>query len=161
MMPPDGAIESLDYATTPPSPVGKVPGVLTPRAIALEQDANGGTVAVWWATFDAQGSLLRAKVTAGVFEMPPSVMQSGLSYPNGIAIDGTATGGGKVYWTNRGSGATSGSVQSMPLTGGNADTVAPEQLAPGTIAVDSMFVYWVNEGTSSNPSGGVIKLPKP
>jgi hypothetical protein len=154
LSPPNGAIESLDYTgmTSPPTN-GTITKVSTPRAIALETNATG-TAAVWYATFEASGSLVRVPVSSGLFGTP-AVFFSGLSFPNGIAIDGT-----NVYWTNRGAGT----VQMLPLAatmGTGATTLATNQLAPGTIAVDDTYVYWVNEGTSTNPTGGVIKLPKP
>jgi hypothetical protein len=151
-MPPDGAVELFGWSpgTTASD---KISGVLTPRAIAIEPGPNNDAAAVWYATFDMNGSLYRAPVSAGKFGTPV-VMASALGFPNGIAIDAN-----KVYWTNG-----DGTVQSLPLgaaAGTPPDTLATQQLAPGNIAVDDMYVYWVNEGTSTNPSGGVLKLPKP
>lgn len=152
--PADGAVTRIDY--TAATPVAETVGAMqtTPRAIALEMDANGVTTGVWWATFQAKGSIFRAAVAVSGSLGAPVLVADGLAYPNGLATDLS-----NVYWTNRGGGT----VQSLPLTAKKGDapkTLATAQLAPGAIVVDDAAVYWVSEGGSTTPSGAVVRLPK-
>jgi hypothetical protein len=152
--PADGAVTRIDYTASAPVAEPVAPMQTTPRAIALETDASGATTGVWWATFQAQGSIFRVPVAADGTLGAAVLVADGLDYPNGIATDLTT-----VYWTNRGSGT----VQSLPLTAKKGDaptTLATAQLAPGAIVVDAAAVYWVSEGGSTTPSGAVVRLPK-
>jgi hypothetical protein len=152
--PADGAVTRIDYTATTPTAEPVATLQTTPRAMALEVDDKGVTTGVWWATFQAQGSIFRASVASDGALGAPVLVADGLDYPNGIATDLTT-----VYWTNRGSGT----VQSLPLTAKKGDaptTLAEAQLAPGAIVVDADAVYWVSEGGSTTPSGAVVRLPK-
>lgn len=154
--PPDGSIERVNHKI-PGSTQEIVAGAqTTPRSIALEKDPiTQATTAVWWATFTPAGTIVRAAVLAGGGLGAPEVIAMGLEYPNGLAVDE-----GHVYWTNRGAG----NVMSLPLgaKAGDAPTIlATGQRAPGAVVAGKDAVYWVAEGGSADPSGAIVRLPKP
>lgn len=127
----------------------------TPRALALDIDADGNARAVYWANFEG-GNLLRADLSGGSFGSPEEI-QSGLSQPSGVAVDEAI-----VYWTNRGDGT----VMKMRKAGGAPVQLAKGQVRPSDITVDATHVYWINEGSpdleDGTPAkdGAILKLPK-
>jgi hypothetical protein len=76
----------------------------------------------------------------------PGWVTTGLAAPEDIAVDGT-----RVYWTD----TSGGTVNSIPLAGGNVTTIATGQAKPLRIAVDDTQVYW-----SNNLGGAVMHAPK-
>ena len=70
----------------------------------------------------------------------------------GLAVDDTT-----VYWSEAGD-----RVRSMPLSGGDARTLASGQAHPNQIAVEGGIVYWATNGTgeANAPAlGGVWRVP--
>lgn len=114
---------------------------LTPVAIAVDA-AN-----VYWVDYGSAGS--PGSVNKVPIGMPDAVtpLAPGEQLPSGIAVDGTS-----VYWTDRVN--PSGTVKSISIQGGSANTIAQNQGAPYGVAVDSQFVYWTNYDDNT-----VIKAP--
>jgi hypothetical protein len=56
---------------------------------------------------------------------------------SGIAVEGT-----NVYWVASNSTASSGTIMTVPVTGGTPTVVAAQSGAPAHIAVDASYVYW-------------------
>jgi len=78
----------------------------------------------------------------------PVVLAAGQNHPSSIAIDGS-----RVYWTNAGAEAASGSVKMVSLEGGAPREIAFNQDFPSGIAVDGDVdvrrAHWINEGTGA------------
>lgn len=128
---------------------------LTPREIALDVDAQGNAVAVYWASFEG-GSVHRADLSGEAgFELEEIVSDQGQL--NGVAVDAE-----HVYWTRR----DEGTVVRMPKDGGEQEVLASQQTRPGDIAVDGTAVYWINEGSPDQEDGtpakdgAILKLTK-
>lgn len=153
--PPDGSIERVNHKVGGSTKEIVASGQITPRSIALQIGLGGATTAVWWATFTTQGTISRATVLGNGTVGTPEVIATGLDYPNGLAVDDK-----NVYWTNRGAG----NVMSLPLTAKAGDApkiLATAQRAPGAIVADKDAIFWVAEGGSADPSGAIVRLPKP
>ena len=88
----------------------------------------------------------------------PTVVASGLSGPNSIAVDSTA-----VYWTNLGTGGvpatpSTGSVMKCAIGGcGRPTVVASKQDNTVAIAVDSANVYWTNGSYPGDENASIMK----
>jgi hypothetical protein len=106
----------------------------------MTSDANN----VYWTEFgDAQGTANGSVKSCPVGGCPPSgplVYAPAQLNPRGIAVDGQ-----NVYWASATYGSVNGAIWSCPLSGNRC---SPTQLAPAGIpygvAVDTMYVYWVD-----------------
>jgi hypothetical protein len=66
-----------------------------------------------------------------------------------------------VYWLNRGTNSTNGSVMSLPSAAATAVPVATSQAGPSSLATDAENVYWFTVGPANDGSQGtVFKRPK-
>jgi hypothetical protein len=104
--------------------------------------------------------------TGQVVKVPKSggaavTLASDQECPYAIAVDALA-----VYWTNSGTGCyfgypvpTNGAVMKVAKDGGSPLALAPEQPAPGGLALDDTHVYWTTRG-SGERSGAVVKAAK-
>jgi hypothetical protein len=68
----------------------------------------------------------------------------------GIAMDATF-----AYWTD---GAASGTVAKVPLVGGSPMVLAQQQATPADVAIDTLYIYWINQGTGPS-TGAVMRVP--
>jgi hypothetical protein len=111
-----------------------------------------GCATVVYATDDAGGTLWTTSFTpyqtgcsAGVGTQTMLVTGVGIA---GLAMDATF-----AYWTD---GIMSGSVAKVPVDGGAPTVLAQQQAMPSDVAVDPLYVYWINQGGSAG-SGAVMK----
>lgn len=81
----------------------------------------------------------------------PTVVAENQDVPWDLAADAT-----HLYWTNRGSLSSNGSIRRAPLAGGAVETVLSGLGYPLGLALDAHFIYWANAGT-----GHVLRLAKP
>lgn len=100
---------------------------------------------VYWTVEDkTTGTVNRSALTGG----PTTVLASGRFDPHAIAVDS-----GTIYWADADLSG-SGSVLSVPTTGGAVATLATNQnAAPIAVAVDNTSVYWIDSGTGANALG--------
>src|SRR5690606_30280022 len=130
-----------------------VENLQTPRGLAADRGADERVTALYFTTFAEDGTVERLKFVGEAAERTP--IATSLNHPYGITVDGDF-----VYWTNWGDGT----VMSLPK---NADAgavpavLAMGRMAPGAIAVKDDTIYWVDEGSSSQPTGTLVKMPKP
>jgi hypothetical protein len=54
-----------------------------------------------------------------------------------------AVGGGKLYVADKGHGT----IQSLPVVGGAATTIAPHEMAPTTLVLRGTTLFWLDEGS--------------
>lgn len=113
-------------------PVPLVPGQSSPIAIAVD------ATSVYWTTFAADGSLMKASLTGqGVTTLAPA------RFSASVAVDATS-----VYWTSQdmtgSDGPELGSVMKASLSGQNPTALAFGQSSPVSVAVDADAVYWLN-----------------
>ena len=115
------------------------------------------------------GSIMEYTKTGAGYAAPVT-LASGLSYPNGLAIDGA----GNLFFASyssgfmHGSGNTpnSGGVVEMPWTGtsyGSPVTLASGLSYPGSLAIDAsdnIFVSIPSDANFDNDSGSVVELKK-
>lgn len=148
----DGALVRIAHTGSETAVNVLVDGLRTPRALALELGQDGRAKAVYFATFSEEGTIERLLLSG---EPQHEILATGLDHPNGIALDADT-----VYWTNWGDGT----VNSISKTAKPSDAptvLARGRVAPSAIFVDESAIYWVDEGSSSKPTGNLIKLPKP
>ncbi|WP_437490901.1 hypothetical protein WME75_14590 [Sorangium sp. So ce1014] len=119
---------------------------LTPREIALDVDAQGNAVAVYWASFEG-GSVFRVDLSGEAVGEPEEIVWD-QGQLNGVAVDAE-----HVYWTRR----DEGTVVRMPKDGGDEEVLASQQTRPGDIALDETTVYWINEGSPDQEDGTPVK----
>ena len=82
------------------------------------------------------------------------VAMAGADLPNGIAVDMM-----NVYWTNTGpTTGGSGTLMKLPVSGGNAVTLASGQEAPYGVAVDAKNIYWTNFCGAGGTAGGACNV---
>jgi hypothetical protein len=89
----------------------------------------------------------------------PTLLVTGSLQPMGLAVDGA-----RAYWTNASDSQTfggtpgiDGTVVSVPLSGGVALTLGPNQPEPAAIATNGATVCWTNIGAGRS-SGSVMCL---
>jgi hypothetical protein len=132
-------------------------GQATPRSIAMQRDASGNAVAVYWANFDAKstdpltprGSVNRVQINGG---MPaPAEVLAHVDYPAGIAFDDATN---ILYFTG------SGEVLRLDPGTNVPKVIAAKRKNPGAIAVDESFVFWIDEGTPGKADGAILRAPK-
>jgi hypothetical protein len=121
--------------------------------VALDVDAEGKALAVYWANLgDRGGEIVRAEIDV---EGSREVLVSGQSFPTGIAIDQT-----HVYWTSR----SEGKVLRVPKDGGapplDPELVAEGQRSPGAIVAGLGAIFWVNEGERGARNGSIVRLAR-
>jgi hypothetical protein len=95
----------------------------------------------------------------------PVMLAAGQNHPNAIVLDGTT-----LYWVNVGNhiGGTavcdgtsaSGSVMSIPTTGGTATPIATNQTCPAALAVEPTALYWTSFGTTTS-AGTIQRADRP
>lgn len=156
------------------TPTTLAAGFLSPSGLAVDaQDAyfvdyeasvvasvglNGGKVTILSRppqplSIVVAGSKLFWTAPTGVAELSaadgsaPVVKDDNTSYGNSISAQALAVGSGSVYWTDW------GDVARWDLSSGSVSIVALDQDFPLGIAVDSTYVYWVNQGQNCSDSG--------
>jgi hypothetical protein len=67
-----------------------------------------------------------------------------------LAVDGT-----HVYWSD-----AAGTIVRAAPDGSNQVTLASRLSVPGAIAIDDLFVYWVNSGDPGSSNGTVMRVAK-
>ncbi len=121
---------------------------------------DGATVSTSDAGRDAGTSPVDGSTVPDSAELPVTTLISGLTDGFGIAVDDTS-----VYVTDMGVvGGVNGTVQSVPLGGGAANTLASDQDVPAGIAVSGTQLFWTNEGhvdiaTMTYSGGAVMMVP--
>lgn len=149
----DGTLVRITRTGAPPQVETLADNLQTPRGIAAERGADERVTAIYFTTFTEGGTVERVTFTDG--EPQHEVLANDLHHPYGITVDANF-----VYWTNWGDGT----VMSLPKTaqpGTEPSVLAMGRVAPGAIAVTADTIYWVDEGSSSQPTGTLVKMPKP
>jgi hypothetical protein len=100
---------------------------------------------VYWTNADGDAGAVLAVPVSG--DGTGNALASGISDPEGIAVDGA-----NVYFTTYGTGNGDGTVASVGIDGGEVITLATGQNGPNEIAVDDTSVYWITA------DGNVMKL---
>lgn len=149
----DGSVARIQHANGGAAKLVLTDMKSAPRAIALDVTADGTAKDLYFATI-ADGTVWRISDASAT---PPGEIKpvaTGLSAPNGIAIDGK-----NIYIANRGDGTIVYKAKDAP------ESDAPQVLAdgqknPGTILVKNGTLLWVNEGPSASAAkeGSIIKL---
>lgn len=126
-----------------------VSGLSKPRSIAV---LPGSPDTVVWAQFGtgADGEVWKKAGAAA-----PVKLAGNLAYPNGVAVDTN----GDVYFSER--GTPFGKVSVIKASDQTTTVIADNQPGPGEIVMDATYIYWINEASSSTPSGSIIRLKKP
>jgi hypothetical protein len=177
----DATVPGEDTGTTPVQDTGTTPlhdtgasppdtGVTGPACATPCLMASGlnhpflmtsDTSSVYWTEFgDDQGSgngSVKACPLSGCGS-GPTVYAIGLTNPRGIAVDST-----HLYYATASYGGVVGGIWTCPLSGcANSPTMLAMAGIPFGLAVDSSFVYWVDndDGTvhkvSKTPGGGSV-----
>jgi hypothetical protein len=140
-----------------------------PQGVAVDGAGNIYALLDADANYDPySGSILEYAKTATGYA-PPATVASGLSYPNGLAMDGA----GNLFFASYSNGFSNGNnipntggVQELPWTG--AGFASPVTLAsglnfPGTLILDAagdIFVTIQSDTNNDANSGGVVELSK-
>jgi hypothetical protein len=90
-------------------------------------------------------TIQRAQVGCGT--VSPTTLASGGAVV-GLARDAT-----NAYWVD---GAAPGTVAKVPLGGGSASPIISQRVGPTDVAVDSLYVYWIEQGPGSN-TGAIMQ----
>ncbi|MGO9835908.1 MAG: hypothetical protein ACLP1X_17025 [Polyangiaceae bacterium] len=144
----------MPFATNTPIPLAKLRSY--PWAIAVD------STSVYWIDYGtAAGTGSVNKATIGVANGAVTQLAMGQTEPWSLTVDATY-----VYWTCR---SNPGSVQAVPIGGGNAIQIAQNQGAPYGIVVDPpanaqypnppQFVFWTdfdNNTVSRAPIPGTV-----
>jgi hypothetical protein len=148
----DGSVARVKHSTPgDPKLVLTPTPVATPRAIAL--DVGMAASDLYFATL-ADGKVWRIPAASTDKPGDPEEFATGLSSPNGIAVDAKY-----VYVSNRGDGT----ILYKPKSA--AKDEAPKVLVtgqknPGTILVHNGTLVWVNEGPSASDTkeGSIVRF---
>lgn len=149
----NGSLLRIQQSGAEPKVEALVEGLQTPRALAIELDEVRRATAVYFTTFSENGTVERVSFSSG--ELQHEILATGLDHPNGIAIDRDT-----IYWTNWGNGTVS-SLPKAAKEGEKPTVIAAGRVAPGAITAGLDTIYWVDEGSSSKPTGSLVKMPKP
>lgn len=129
-------------------------GPPTNEPVAITVDPSNPTN-IYWVDY-LSGTVNQMPVGGGVIKL----LATGQVHPWAVAVDST-----NVYWVDRGTQPSSGSVNKVPIGGNDADVVplASGQTEPWDLTVDSTYVYWTsqsNPGTvQAVPIGGGSAIP--
>jgi hypothetical protein len=139
---PDSQMGGFSYKWSGRADGGSGPSVITPIAITV--NPNGANL--YWVDNTAE-TVNQASKLGG----PITVIASGRTKPQAIAVDPTET---FVYWVDFGDMTANGTVNSVPVGGGQpATTLVSGEQEPEGIAVDGTNIYWTS---SVNP--GSVKM---
>lgn len=67
---------------------------------------------------------------------------------------------GRIYWSEVGTGTQTGAIMTIPLAGGTPSPLATKLSAPGRIAVDDGYVYWLENLSSGSLPSPVRKVAR-
>jgi hypothetical protein len=108
--------------------------------------------AAYWATYDGgTAGLIRTKPLGPPSTVDGSTLVSGLTSPDGVAVDAT-----HIYFTTH--TQTGGTVQRVVKAGGTPTVLASNQAAPHSLAVADGFVYWTDQGDGTPNTGSVQRV---
>lgn len=114
-------------------------------ALSLPWDIAADAAFVYYSTYNG-GDIRRVGASGGT----QKVLVKGLGNPTGVAIDSKY-----AYYATE----NAGDIARVVLDGSKApETIATKQSKPSQLAVDDMFVYWTNYGTTDT-DGSVAKAP--
>lgn len=134
------------------------PAGVKPDEIATIQGTPGGIVAdgtyVYWAvTFSVEGgSIQRAPIGTPAAETFADVQDA----PYDLQLHE-----GSLYWTNRGTGGTTGAIMSKAISGGTPERLIDQQALPNSLAFGTAsntdpVLYWTTDGDAGSP--GEVKV---
>jgi len=149
----DGTLVRIARSASEPTVETLASELQTPRGIAIQRGTDDRATAIYFTTFSENGTVERVSFDSG--EPKHEVLATGLDHPNGITVGLEA-----IYWTNWGDG-TVRSVPKAVSPGATPTVVATGRVAPGAIATTTDTIYWVDEGSSSKPTGTLVRMPKP
>lgn len=133
----------------------------TPRNFVVETGADLKAKTIYWANYGVFKStpMIMTDTTHSEKVMMASVADPATLVeladghrPSGIAVDSTA---GVVYWSNEGDNT----IWSVNVADKKLKLIAQNQNAPGAIAVDAGYIYWVNTGSKAQ-LGSVMRISK-
>jgi hypothetical protein len=137
-----GELRGKDVQFGSPNGAVLVPSLAGPVRLAVRQD----TGALFWTEYGTNGSD-GAVTTSDRFGMNGMVLATNRQSPRGVTAGTTF-----VYWAEAGAGAV---MRAMP-DGTMLGAVASDLLTPQDVAVDGLWIYWLEGGTQPNMLDGRV-----